>query len=142
MVLDPTIQDPPEGEVMPIANESDLVSVRYRVRDLSKRVGLSLVDETRLVTAVSELSRNCLVYGGGGTAALQQVRGVNRLGVRITLEDHGPGIADIDLAMKNGYSTGKGLGLGLPGSRRLVHEFEIQSQLGVGTRVSILRWKS
>ena len=127
---------------MPIANESDLVSVRYRVRDLSKRVGLSLVDETRLVTAVSELSRNCLVYGGGGTAALQQVRGVNRLGVRITLEDHGPGIADIDLAMKNGYSTGKGLGLGLPGSRRLVHEFEIQSQLGVGTRVSILRWKS
>lgn len=141
-MLEPPFPEPADGEIMPIVNESDLVSVRYRVRDLSKRVGLSLVDETRLVTAVSELSRNCLVYGGGGTAALQQVRGVNRLGVRITLEDRGPGIADIELAMKNGYSTGKGLGLGLPGSRRLVHEFEIQSQLGVGTRVSILRWKS
>jgi len=125
-----------------IGNEADLVAVRYEVRKAAKEVGLGLVDETKLVTAVSELSRNCLVYGGGGVAQMEIVHTHDRVGVRVTLVDQGPGIADLKRAMENGYSTGKGLGLGLPGSRRLAHEFEIDSIVGLGTRVSIIRWKT
>lgn len=130
------------AETLQIRNESDLVSVRYQVRATAKAIGMGLIDETKLITAVSELARNGLVYGGGGTATLEILRHPERVGIRVTVEDQGPGIADVALAMENGYSTGKGLGLGLPGSKRLVHEFEIESQLGSGTRVSILRWKS
>lgn len=129
-------------EIVPIRNEADLVSVRYQVRSKAKALGLGLVDETKLVTAVSELARNCLVYGGGGSATLGVAQALNRVGVQVTIEDRGPGIADLKRAMENGYSTGSGLGLGLPGSRRLVHEFDIATEVGRGTRITIVRWKS
>lgn len=130
-----------KSECLPIRNEADLVSVRYLVRTFAKDCKLSLVDETKLVTAVSELSRNCLVYGGGGRAHLEKLDAGGRCGVRVIIEDEGPGIADLEQAMANGYSTGQGLGLGLPGSRRLVDEFDIESELGKGTRITIIRWK-
>jgi serine/threonine-protein kinase RsbT len=103
-------------------------------------VGLSLVDQTKLVTAASELARNTLIYGGGGTMQLEWLNGP-RLGVRLTFVDHGPGIANIDLALRDGFTTGTGLGLGLGGSKRLVNEFEIDSKPGKGTRVAVTRWK-
>jgi serine/threonine-protein kinase RsbT len=117
-----------------------MVVVRRRVREVSNQVGLSLVDQTKLVTAASELARNTLIYGGGGSLQLESLNGP-RTGVRLIFVDKGPGIPDIDLALRDGYTTGTGLGLGLGGSKRLVNEFEIESKLGEGTRVAVTRWK-
>jgi serine/threonine-protein kinase RsbT len=115
--------------------------VRQRVRDWAVTLGFSLVDQTKLVTAASELARNTLVYGQGGTLLLEMVSNDSRRGLRLTFDDHGPGIPDVQLALKDGYTTGDGLGLGLSGARRLSHDFEIQSKAGEGTRVVIARWK-
>ncbi|WP_460448688.1 anti-sigma regulatory factor [Alsobacter sp. SYSU BS001988] len=114
--------------------------VRQDVRSRAIEIGLSLVDQTKIVTAASELARNTLDYGGGGTARLQIIQDGGRRGVRLTFEDQGPGIADIQLALKDGYTSGKGLGLGLSGAKRLSNEFSIDSAPGEGTRVTIVRW--
>lgn len=123
-----------------MASEPDIVLVRRRVREVANRIGLSLVDQTKLVTAASELARNTLTYGGGGMLQLESLNGP-RTGVRLTFVDKGPGIPDISLALRDGYTTGSGLGLGLSGSKRLVNEFEIDSKVGEGTRVAVTRWK-
>jgi serine/threonine-protein kinase RsbT len=128
------------SETIPVVSEPDMVVVRRRVREVSNQVGLSLVDQTKLVTAASELARNTLIYGGGGSLQLESLNGP-RTGVRLIFVDKGPGIPDIDLALRDGYTTGTGLGLGLGGSKRLVNEFEIESKLGEGTRVAVTRWK-
>ena len=128
-------------ETVPIATDDDIVRVRQRVRDAAVRLGFSLVDQTKLVTAASELARNTLVYGLGGTLRLEIVLNDRRTGLRLTFEDQGPGIADTTLALTDGYSTGTGLGLGLSGAKRLSHDFEISSTPGQGTRVVIARWK-
>src|ERR1700733_15845623 len=129
------------SEPMPIRSSEDIVIVRQAVRKKSIALGLGLVDQTKVVTASSELARNTLDYGGGGTAHLELVENGTRSGLRLTFEDQGPGIPDIDLALTDGYTTGNGMGLGLSGAKRLSHEFEIWSKPGEGTRVSILRWK-
>jgi serine/threonine-protein kinase RsbT len=129
-----------DSETLPVASEPDMVAVRRRVREVAARTGLSLVDQTKLVTAASELARNTLTYGGGGMMLLESLNGP-RLGVRLTFTDKGPGIPDIDLALRDGFTTGSGLGLGLSGSKRLVNEFEIESKVGEGTRVAVTRWK-
>jgi serine/threonine-protein kinase RsbT len=128
-------------ESMPIRSDSDVVMVRQAVRAWAIERGFGLVDQTKMVTAASELARNTLIYGGGGTARLESLNDGARKGLRLTFEDHGPGIADIELAMKDGYSTGTGLGLGLSGAKRLSNEFEVSSKFGEGTRVTITRWK-
>jgi serine/threonine-protein kinase RsbT len=127
-------------ESVPVQSEPDVVAVRRRVRDASARLGFSLVDQTKVVTAASELARNTVIYGGGGTMQMEMLNGP-RSGLRLTFEDKGPGIADIDLALRDGFTTGSGLGLGLGGARRLVSDFEISSRPGEGTRVTITRWK-
>jgi serine/threonine-protein kinase RsbT len=128
-------------ETLPILAEVDLVHVRRAVKTWSTELRFSTLDQTKMVTAASELSRNTLVYGGGGNAVLELLEDGGRRGLRLTFEDHGPGIADIELAMTDGFTTGRGMGLGLSGSKRLVNEFEIFSQPGEGTRVSVTRWK-
>jgi serine/threonine-protein kinase RsbT len=110
------------------------------VRSKAVSIGLSLVDQTKLVTAASELARNTVVHGGGGTAKLEVVQGSTKRGIRLTFEDHGPGIPDIERALSDGYTTGNGLGLGLGGSRRLTNEFSIESKPGVGTKIVITQW--
>ena len=127
-------------DTIPVASEADVVIVRRRVREVAIKVGLSLVDQTKLVTAASELARNTVIYGGGGSLLLESLNGP-RLGVRLTFVDQGPGIPDLELAMRDGFTTGTGLGLGLGGAKRLVNEFEIQSTVGKGTRVALTRWK-
>ncbi len=129
------------AESMEIRASDDIVLVRQAVRKKSIALGFGLVDQTKVVTASSELARNTLDHGGGGTAHLELVENGTRTGLRITFEDQGPGIPDIKLALTDGYTTGNGMGLGLSGSKRLSHEFEIWSKPGEGTRVSILRWK-
>ena len=128
-------------EVMPIHSSEDVVRVRQMVRQWAVTLGFSLVDQTKIVTAASELARNTLGYGGGGEVQLEIVQKGIRSGLRLTFTDEGPGILDIELALKDGYTTGGGLGLGLSGAKRLSNEFEIFSRLGEGTRVSITRWK-
>ena len=128
-------------EALNIRSSADVVSVRQAARALAERVGFSLVDQTKLVTAASELARNTIDYGGGGTVQLELVENGVRRGVRLTFEDQGPGIADLNLALKDGYTSGGGLGLGLGGARRLVNDFKIESSPGAGTRVMIARWK-
>jgi serine/threonine-protein kinase RsbT len=108
---------------------------------MAVEAGLKLVDQTKVITAASELARNTVIYGGGGTLLLETVSSGSRKGVRLTFEDHGPGIADLELAMKDGYTTGGGLGLGLSGAKRLSNEFEIFSKVGEGTRITITRWR-
>lgn len=132
----------PTPTSLPIRTSEDVVIVRQQVRAWAIRMGFGLVDQTKLVTAASELARNALSYGGGGTAILESVGNGRKLGLRVTFEDHGPGIADIGLAMKDGYTTGGGLGLGLSGAKRLSNEFEISSRVGEGTKISIVRWKN
>ena len=127
---------------VPILAEPDVVRVRQVVRQWADQMRFSLVDQTKLVTAASELARNTLIYGGGGNMRLEVINEGVRFGLRLAFEDKGPGIADIDLALRDGYTTGSGLGLGLGGAKRLANEFEIQSKPGVGTRVAITRWKS
>jgi serine/threonine-protein kinase RsbT len=129
------------NETLEIRNSSDVVAVRQATRALAERTGLSLVEQTKLVTAASELARNTLTYGGGGTVRLDRLENGVRRGVRLTFEDQGPGIPDIEQALKDGFTTGTGLGLGLGGARRLVNEFNIESTPGQGTRVTIARWK-
>jgi serine/threonine-protein kinase RsbT len=128
-------------ESLPLNSADDIVKARQLVRTAVLEAGFSIVDQTKLVTAASELARNTVVHGGGGFVRIECMNEGGRRGVRLTFEDRGPGIADIDLALKDGYSTGGGLGLGLSGSRRLSNEFHIQSQVGKGTTVSITRWK-
>jgi serine/threonine-protein kinase RsbT len=128
-------------EKMAVASSEDIVLVRQAVRARAIELRFSLVDQTKIVTAASELARNTVTYGGGGTVELEAVEDNGRRGLRLTFEDHGPGIADIDMAMKDGYTTGSGLGLGLGGARRLSNEFEIHSRPGEGTVVRIARWK-
>ena len=127
-------------ESVPIKSEPDVVTVRRRVREVSAQLGLSLVDQTKIITAASELARNTVIYGGGGSMQVQTLNGP-RVGLRLTFEDHGPGIPDLELALRDGFTTGSGLGLGLGGSKRLVNEFEIVSRPGEGTRITITRWK-
>jgi serine/threonine-protein kinase RsbT len=128
-------------EAVPIAADDDIVRVRQRVRDWAVTIGFSLVDQTKLVTAASELARNTLVYGRGGTVLLESVTNDTKRGLRLTFEDRGPGIADVEKALTAGFTTGSGLGLGLSGAKRLSHDFEITSAPGQGTRVVIARWK-
>jgi serine/threonine-protein kinase RsbT len=130
-----------KDETMPIRSSEDVVRVRQVARELATAQGLSLVDQTKIVTAASELARNTLDHGGGGTVRLEAINSEPRRGLRLTFEDHGPGIPDIELALKDGYTTGSGLGLGLSGAKRLSNEFEIASRVGEGTRVMITRWK-
>lgn len=130
-----------KDETMPIRSSEDVVRVRQVVRQWAVAQGLSLVDQTKIVTAASELARNTLDYGGGGTVKLEALNSETRKGLRLTFEDHGPGIPDVEQALKDGYTTGNGLGLGLGGARRLSNEFEIFSRAGEGTRVTITRWK-
>jgi serine/threonine-protein kinase RsbT len=129
-----------DSETIPVASEPDMVVIRRRVREAASKTGLSLVDQTKLVTAASELARNTLIYGGGGTMQLETLNGP-RAGIRLTFVDNGPGIPDIQLALRDGFTTGHGLGLGLGGSKRLVNEFEIDSIVGQGTRIAVTRWK-
>lgn len=127
---------------MRLGAQADIVAVRQAARSLAVEIGLTIIDQTKVVTAASELARNTLVYGGGGTATLEIVReSLKKEGLRLTFEDQGPGIPDIERAMQDGYSSGQGLGLGLGGAKRLCSEFSITSQPGAGTRVSITRWK-
>jgi serine/threonine-protein kinase RsbT len=128
-------------ETIRIASASDIVAVRQRARELSIQLKFTLVDQTKIVTAASELARNALEHGKGGSCHLEVVKNGVRDGLRLVFEDNGPGIADVELAMKDGYTTGGGLGLGLSGSKRLVNDFEIKSAPGQGTTVSITRWK-
>jgi serine/threonine-protein kinase RsbT len=128
-------------DALSIKASDDVVRVRQEVRARAIDIGLGLVDQTKIVTAASELARNTLDYGGGGTVRLQTVQDGGRKGLKLIFEDRGPGISDIDLALKDGYTTGNGLGLGLSGAKRLSNEFDIQSRLGEGTRVTITRWK-
>jgi serine/threonine-protein kinase RsbT len=129
------------AESLPIRGSDDVVLVRQAVRKKSVSLGLNLVDQTKVVTASSELARNTLDHGGGGSVLLEVVENGTRQGLRLTFEDQGPGITNIELALTDGYTTGNGMGLGLSGSKRLSHEFELWSKPGEGTRVSILRWR-
>jgi serine/threonine-protein kinase RsbT len=129
-----------EPRTVTIAADEDVVRVRQLVRTVAVGAKLSLVDQTKLVTAASELARNTLVYGGGGGAEVTVVDGGRRMGVRIVFADDGPGIADLDLALTDGYTTGTGLGLGLSGARRLVDEFDIETAPGRGTRITVTKW--
>jgi serine/threonine-protein kinase RsbT len=129
------------SESLPIRTSEDIVIVRQAVRKRAVAVGLGLVDQTKFVTAASELARNTLDYGGGGMVQIELVQNERKSGVRVVFEDKGPGIPDIELALTEGYTSGNGMGLGLGGAKRLSNEFEIWSKPGEGTRVSILRWK-
>ncbi|MBL8268052.1 MAG: anti-sigma regulatory factor [Steroidobacter sp.] len=131
-----------EPTTLAVRSGEDVVKVRQAVRTLAMDLGFSLVDQTKVITAASELARNTLTYGGGGEVRVERLNeGPKRLGMRLTFEDRGPGISNIELALTDGYTTGNGLGLGLSGARKLSHEFDIWSQPGVGTRVTITRWK-
>lgn len=124
-----------------IRAEADVVALRQNVRRWAADMTFSIVDQTKLVTAASELARNAIVYGGGGSATLEMLSETVRKGLRIVFEDNGPGIPDIELALRDGFTTGGGLGLGLGGARRLVNEFTIDSKPGQGTRIAVTRWK-
>jgi serine/threonine-protein kinase RsbT len=128
-------------EHIPVRSVDDIIKARQLVRDSAIAQGLSLVDQTKLITAASELARNTLVHGKGGDMRLEMLNDGARRGVRVTFSDQGPGITDMALAMKDGYSSGGGLGLGLGGAKRLVNEFTIESEPGKGTKVMILRWR-
>lgn len=129
-------------EKFPIRSQNDIVIIRKEVRSRAAEIGLGLIDQTKVVTAASELARNTLEYGGGGEMEIEKVENdIRRIGLKLTFEDHGPGIADINLALTDGYTTGGGLGMGLSGSRRLMNEFHLESTLGKGTRVTVTKWK-
>jgi serine/threonine-protein kinase RsbT len=127
-------------ERIEVGSDQDVVRVRQLVRTVAVEVKLSLVDQTKVVTAASELARNTLVYGGGGTVEVSRVDNGRRPGVRIVFTDHGPGIPDVNLALTDGYTTGGGLGLGLSGARRLVDEFDIDTRVGEGTSITVTKW--
>lgn len=125
-----------------IQREQDVVPFRNRVKEYAVKIGMGLVNQTKLITAASELVRNMLKYAGGGITIIEVVSKGRENGIRLTFQDKGPGIKDLQLAMKDGYSTGKSLGLGLPGTKRLVSEFDIKSLVGKGTTVTIIKWKN
>src|ERR1700744_4361777 len=125
---------------MPVTREQDVVPFRNRVKEYATKIKMGLVNQTKLITAASELVRNMLRYANGGNVLIEVVSRGRDSGIRLTFKDEGPGIADIALALKDGFSTGKSLGLGLPGARRLVNEFDIKSELGKGTKVTIIKW--
>ena len=127
-------------ESLPIHTSEDVVKVRQQVRAWSVGVGFSLVDQTKIITAASELARNALEYGGGGTMLMEEVTNLPRKGLRLTFTDEGPGIPDLDQALRDGFTSGGGLGLGLGGAKRLANEFYIKSEVGKGTQVTIVRW--
>jgi len=127
---------------MNISREQDVIPLRNRVKEYAVKIGMGLVNQTKLITALSELVRNMLRYGGGGKVFIEVVSRGRDNGIRLTFADEGPGIADIAQAMKDGFSTGKSLGLGLPGTRRLVSEFDIKSEVGKGTTVTVIKWKN
>jgi serine/threonine-protein kinase RsbT len=129
------------AQKLAISSDADVVRVRQAVRAFALQAGLSIVDQTKLVTAASELARNTLIHGKGGHATVELVREGIRTGVRAAFIDSGPGIPNLDLAMTEGYTSGGGLGLGLPGSRRLVDHFELETQPGNGTRITVTKWK-
>ncbi|MEA3142619.1 MAG: serine/threonine-protein kinase RsbT [Gammaproteobacteria bacterium] len=126
---------------LPLRTEHDIVLGRQAVRRLSQEQGFSLVDQTKLVTAASELARNAVIYGGGGVLRWEVLLDGIKRGVRLTFKDEGPGIANVELALTDGWTSGHGMGLGLSGARRLVNEFELDSTVGRGTRVTVTRWK-
>lgn len=127
---------------LPLRAQEDVVAARQFVRSWAVELGLNLVDQTKIITAASELARNAVIHGGGGLIRIELLSDTGKRGLRLTFEDHGPGIGDIEKAMTDGYTTGNGLGLGLGGAKRLSHEFSIDSAPRAGTRVSIVRWKS
>ncbi len=131
----------PKSEVLPLKNSSDIVLARQKVRQWAIELRFSLVDQTKLVTAASELARNTLDYGKGGEMTIEMLNSGAKVGLRLTFLDHGPGIADIEQALKDGFTSGSGMGLGLGGSKRLVNELNIVSEVGKGTRVTVARWK-
>ena len=133
--------DVPQAERLPLRQSEDIVLMRKVVRDRAIELGLSLVDQTKVVTAASELARNTVIHGGGGEVEIARIVNGARRGLKLVFVDTGPGIADIALAMKDGYTSGGGLGLGLGGAKRLSNEFSIQSKPGQGTRVEIVRWQ-
>lgn len=128
-------------ETVPIKNSSDVVMARQKVRQWALELKFTLVDQTKLVTAASELARNTLDHGKGGQMVMEIVEDTVRTGLRLAFEDQGPGIPDISNALRDGFTTGGGMGLGLGGSKRLVNDFDIQSEVGKGTRVTVVRWK-
>lgn len=129
------------ADVLQLRAENDVVAVRQAVRTWAVQQGFTLVDQTKMVTAASEIARNTVVYGRGGTVRMEALEEGGRKGLRLTFEDQGPGIPDVQLALSDGYSTGTGLGMGLGGAKRLVNQFEIDSRPGQGTRVTLTRWK-
>jgi serine/threonine-protein kinase RsbT len=131
---------PVSGE-SPLRSEHDIVLARQLVRKLTLELGFSLVDQTKMVTAASELARNALIYGRGGTMHWEKMNGGDRRGLKLLFADEGPGIPNMDLAMTDGWTSGHGLGMGLTGAKRLCNEFEIDTKVGGGTRVTIIRWK-
>jgi serine/threonine-protein kinase RsbT len=134
-------QMPDRNGDAPLKSEHDIVLARQLVRKLTQELGFSLVDQTKMVTAASELARNALIYGRGGTMHWELMNGGERRGLRLKFADEGPGIPNLDLAMTDGWTSGTGLGMGLTGAKRLVNEFDIDSKVGGGTRVTIVRWK-
>lgn len=131
---------PAMSERIDVGTDRDVVRVRQLVRTAAVEAKLSLVDQTKLVTAASELARNTLVYGGGGSVEVDRLENGRRTGLRIVFADQGPGIPDLDLALTDGYTTGGGLGLGLSGARRLVDEFDIDTRVGEGTSITVTKW--
>lgn len=129
-----------DGQSVDITTDADVVRVRQVVRALAAQAGFSLVDQTKLITAASELARNTLIHGQGGAATLELTRDGARSGVKVVFVDTGPGIADVNLAFQEGWTSGSGLGLGLPGSRRLVDSFQLETEVGCGTRIEIVKW--
>ena len=132
---------PLKAETLPVQSSSDVVLARQKVRQWAAEMKFSLVDQTKLVTAASELARNTLDHGRGGYMRIEMLENLGRSGLRLIFEDQGPGIPDINAALRDGFTTGSGMGLGLGGSKRLVNDFEIQSTAGQGTRVAVVRWK-
>ena len=128
-------------EVLPFLTSNDVVLARQKVRQWAVELRFSLVDQTKLVTAASELARNALDHGKGGSMTIEVVNNAAKSGLRLIFEDHGPGIPDIELAMKDGFTSGSGMGLGLGGSKRLVNEFGIETEVGKGTKITVARWK-
>lgn len=132
---------PQKTETLPIKSASDVVVARQAVRHWASEMKFTLVDQTKIVTAASELARNALQHGGGGSMIIAVEENGLRQGLRLTFEDNGPGIADVEQAMRDGFTTAGGMGLGLSGSKRLMNQFEIQTKVGEGTRVTVTRWK-
>lgn len=129
-------------ELMSIVKETDVIPFRNRLKEAAVKIGMGLVNQTKIITAASELARNMLKYGKGGKVSIEIVNRGRENGIRLIFKDEGPGISDLKLAMQDGYSTGKSLGLGLPGTKRLVSEFDIASEVGKGTTVTVIKWKN